>query len=58
MEFLITIAAIFFFGCLVIRFGVDYSKNTQYSKEILNELREIKEILKDAKKHHDEDGNK
>lgn len=32
-------------GALIIKIGIDNSKSTQYSKEILNELREIKEIM-------------
>ncbi|GIP45177.1 hypothetical protein J45TS6_36360 [Paenibacillus sp. J45TS6] len=32
-------------GGLIIKVGVDNSKGTQYSKEILKELREIKELM-------------
>ncbi|OAB25549.1 hypothetical protein PMSD_27745 [Paenibacillus macquariensis subsp. defensor] len=36
-------------GGLIIKVGVDQSKGTKYSKEILNELREIKELMKKDK---------
>ncbi|MBP1992999.1 hypothetical protein [Paenibacillus eucommiae] len=36
-------------GALIIKAGVDNSRSTQYSKEILNELREIKELMKSNK---------
>lgn len=33
-------------GAIVIKVGMDNSKSTQYSKEILDELKEIKELMK------------
>ncbi|WP_193571509.1 hypothetical protein [Paenibacillus psychroresistens] len=32
-------------GALIIKVGIDNSKSTQYSKEILQELRDIKELM-------------
>jgi len=38
-----------FFGIFVVKIGMDNSKSNQYTKEILQELREIKEILREER---------
>jgi preprotein translocase subunit YajC len=38
-----------FFGVFVVKIGMDNSKSNQYTKEMLEELREIKEILRDER---------
>lgn len=36
-----------FLGIFIVKIGVDNSKTNQYTREVLQELREIKEILRD-----------
>lgn len=36
-------------GIFVVKIGMDNSKSNQYTKEILQELREIKEILREER---------
>lgn len=38
-----------FLGIFVVKIGMDNSKSNQYTKEKLQELREIKEILRDER---------
>ncbi|MFF2091366.1 hypothetical protein [Paenibacillus sp. NPDC058174] len=45
MEYVFLVVVAFFIVALGVRVGLDYSKNTQYTKQVLKELREIKELL-------------
>ncbi|GGG61037.1 hypothetical protein [Paenibacillus radicis (ex Gao et al. 2016)] len=45
MEYLFIAVVVFFIIALGVRVGVDSSKNAQYTKELLKELREMKELL-------------
>lgn len=49
MSEIIMIIIGFFVGALMIKMGIDNSNSTKLSKEILAELREIKEILHEGK---------
>lgn len=43
----------FLLGIFVIKVGIDNSNSARYSKEILEELIEIKELIKSKKKEDD-----
>ncbi|GAK42948.1 hypothetical protein TCA2_5442 [Paenibacillus sp. TCA20] len=47
METILIFVVFFMLGIFTVKFGVDNSKNNQYTKEILQELKEIKEILRE-----------
>lgn len=36
-------------GAFIVKIGIDNSKSNQYTKEILQELKEIKEFLRDRR---------
>ncbi|MCM3783459.1 hypothetical protein M3231_10775 [Neobacillus mesonae] len=46
MDIVLVIVS-FVIGIVVIRLGIDYSNNTKYNRQILQELREIKQHLKE-----------
>ncbi|WP_202903204.1 hypothetical protein [Paenibacillus gorillae] len=45
MEYIFFAVVAFFIIALGVRVGIDSSKNTQYTKQLLKEIREIKELL-------------
>jgi hypothetical protein len=45
LSIIVMLIIYFLLGVLVIKLGIDNSRSTQISKEILNELREIKELM-------------
>lgn len=45
MSIIVMLVIYFLLGVTVIKLGIDNSRSTQISKEILNELREIKELM-------------
>lgn len=47
METILIFVVFFMLGIFTVKIGVDNSKNNQYTKEILQELKEIKEILRE-----------
>ncbi|MFF2483281.1 hypothetical protein [Paenibacillus sp. NPDC058071] len=47
MAFILSLIVYFLLGALVVKLGIDNSKMNKHTQEILEELREIKSILKD-----------
>ncbi|WHY17614.1 hypothetical protein QNH28_19170 [Paenibacillus sp. G2S3] len=45
LSIIVMLVIYFLLGVFVIKLGIDNSRSTQISKEILNELREIKEQM-------------
>lgn len=46
---IIMLVVYLFLGIYVVKIGIDNSKNSQHTKEILSELREIKDLLKEQR---------
>ncbi|MBB3109987.1 putative membrane protein [Paenibacillus phyllosphaerae] len=55
MGVLAMIIIYFILGALVVKVGIDNSKNTHYVRELLEEVRELKEIIKQQNKREDYD---
>ncbi|WP_339256861.1 hypothetical protein MKZ12_22585 [Paenibacillus sp. FSL R5-0713] len=49
MGMIIMLVVYLFLGIYVLKVGMDNSKNSQHTKEILSELREIKDLLKERR---------
>ncbi|WFR64977.1 hypothetical protein P9222_13710 [Paenibacillus amylolyticus] len=49
MGMIIMLVFYLFLGIVVVKVGIDNSKNSQHIKEILSELREIKDLLKERR---------
>ncbi|MEK4367028.1 hypothetical protein [Paenibacillus sp. FSL R5-0473] len=49
LGMIIMLVVYLFLGIYVVKVGIDNSKNSQHTKEILSELREIKELLKEQR---------
>lgn len=47
ITFILPLVLGLFFGIFVVKLGIDNSQSTKYTKEILEELREIKELLRE-----------
>ncbi len=45
LLFVITLVFSFLIGVLCVKFGMDNSKQSKYNEEMLQELRDIKELL-------------
>ncbi|WP_017686914.1 hypothetical protein [Paenibacillus sp. PAMC 26794] len=49
MGMIIMLVVYLFLGIYVVKVGIDNSKNSQHTKEILSELMEIKDLLKERR---------
>lgn len=47
LGIIIMLAVYLLLGAFIVKLGIDNSKSNKYTKEILQELREIKEILRE-----------
>lgn len=47
MNTIIMFVVSFLLGVFIVKIGIDNSRGNQHTKEIIQELREIKEILRD-----------
>ncbi|GIO31742.1 hypothetical protein J2TS6_28830 [Paenibacillus albilobatus] len=51
-QFILMFVLFLFFGIFVVKLGIDNSQTNKLTKDILQELREIKELLRERPPYH------